>query len=175
MKYFLNSGSREFEMEVATDPNGEHVVRLADGRELRAGFGNVDGCQHTMLLDGRAYAVSIEEDPDTPRALRVSIAGESFFVVAQDERQKAADELAGRGRSKAETIKASMPGILVAVSVAPGDVVEPGQSVCVLEAMKMQNEVVAQHGGVVAEVLVAEGDTVDGNQPLVKLEPQDED
>jgi biotin carboxyl carrier protein len=68
-----------------------------------------------------------------------------------------------------------MPGVIVAVHAAPGDEVAPGQPLAVLEAMKMQNEVASQHGGVVEEVLVAAGDRVDAGQALVKLAPPQRD
>jgi len=49
-----------------------------------------------------------------------------------------------------------MPGAVVAIRVKKGDIVHAGQSVVVLEAMKMQNELVAHSGGVVSEILVEE-------------------
>jgi biotin carboxyl carrier protein len=64
-----------------------------------------------------------------------------------------------------------MPGIVVAIRVRPGERVEPGQSVAVIEAMKMQNELLAHRGGVVSEVLVAERATVGAGQVLLKLGP----
>ena len=76
--------------------------------------------------------------------------------------------------TKAEVIKASMPGVLIDVAVKVGDVLEAGAGVAILEAMKMQNEVTCQHGGVVEEVLVETGQSVDANQPLVRLAPPQE-
>ncbi|TMQ73025.1 MAG: hypothetical protein E6K80_01200 [Candidatus Eisenbacteria bacterium] len=64
-----------------------------------------------------------------------------------------------------------MPGLVVALKVKPGDVVAAGQSVAVVEAMKMQNELPARHGGVVREVLVEERDSVSAGQALVRLAP----
>jgi pyruvate carboxylase subunit B len=53
--------------------------------------------------------------------------------------------------------------------VAEGDVVTVGQPVVVVEAMKMQNELAARHGGVVTDVLVRAGDSVSANQALVRM------
>jgi biotin carboxyl carrier protein len=171
VKYFLSHGAREFELELQSGEAESFEVRLADGRVLQATFHPVDGCQYALLVDGRAYAVSIEDDASEQRALRVSIAGESFRILAADERERAADALSSGGKPRPEVLKAAMPGILVSVAVVAGDVVEAGQAVAVLEAMKMQNEVVCKHGGVVEEVLVAAGATVDGGQPLIRLAP----
>ncbi|MBK8217100.1 MAG: biotin/lipoyl-binding protein [Myxococcales bacterium] len=63
-----------------------------------------------------------------------------------------------------------MPGRVVRVMVKPGDTVERGQALLVLEAMKMENEVKAKDTATVAEVHVAEGATVEANAKLVTLE-----
>lgn len=76
----------------------------------------------------------------------------------------------GEGRRGRKTIAAYMPGRVVAVAVAAGDAVEPGQSLVVLEAMKMQNEIQADHAGVVKVVHVAPGQAVEGGDPLLELE-----
>ncbi|MHC4824436.1 MAG: acyl-CoA carboxylase biotin carboxyl carrier protein subunit [Planctomycetota bacterium] len=174
MKYFLRVDSgREFELEVENCADGHCQVRL-DGREVSADFLDVDRLgQYTAILDGRSFAASIEEQDQ--QHLRVNIAGESYTVVAMDEREKAAGDVAGQGPPKAEVVKASMPGVIIAVSVEVGSTIEAEQPVAILEAMKMQNEVACQHGGVVAEVLVSVGESVDANQPLVRLAPPEEE
>jgi biotin carboxyl carrier protein len=59
---------------------------------------------------------------------------------------------------------------VVAVKVAEGDAVEPGQPLVVLEAMKMENELAADQVGTVAAIHVSPGETVDGGQVLVEIE-----
>ena len=78
----------------------------------------------------------------------------------------AAAGVAGDG----ETVSAEMQGTILDVAVAEGDAVEPGDVLCVLEAMKMENDVVAARGGTVAQVLVEAGQSVDMGDPLVVLE-----
>ena len=67
-----------------------------------------------------------------------------------------------------------MPGIVIDVRVKPGDVVEAGQGILILEAMKMQNELTATQAGVVEEIFVKAGDTVAANQALAKINPPPE-
>jgi biotin carboxyl carrier protein len=74
------------------------------------------------------------------------------------------------GRRGRQTIAAYMPGRVVSISVAPGDAVEPGQSLVVLEAMKMQNEIQAERAGVIKTIHVAPGQAVEGGDPLLELE-----
>ena len=73
------------------------------------------------------------------------------------------------GAAAGETVSAPMPGLVVAIRVQAGDAVTAGQAVCVVEAMKMQNELLARHGGVVTDVLVAERATVSAGQPLLRI------
>jgi len=63
-----------------------------------------------------------------------------------------------------------MQGTVISTEVEPGDEVSAGDVVCVLEAMKMENDVVAQQDGTVAEVAVSEGDSVDMSDTLIVLE-----
>jgi acetyl-CoA/propionyl-CoA carboxylase biotin carboxyl carrier protein len=65
-----------------------------------------------------------------------------------------------------------MPGTVIAVDVVAGDVVEPGQPVAVVEAMKMEHAVRATVAGVVVDVLVSVGDRVALDAPLVVVKPE---
>ncbi|MFB6256733.1 MAG: biotin/lipoyl-containing protein, partial [Haloplanus sp.] len=69
-----------------------------------------------------------------------------------------------------ERITAEMQGTILSVDVSSGDEVAAGDVVLVLEAMKMENDIVAQGGGTVSEVLVSEGESVDMGDPLIVLE-----
>lgn len=66
-------------------------------------------------------------------------------------------------------VEAPLPGTVVAVRVSPGQAVSSGDVLVVLEAMKMQNEIVSPRDGVVKEVLVARGDTVGLGDVLVTV------
>lgn len=67
-------------------------------------------------------------------------------------------------------VSAPMPGVIKGVKVKPGDKVEPGQVLVILEAMKMENEITAKQAGTVKEVLVSEGKNVGMNETLLVLE-----
>jgi acetyl-CoA/propionyl-CoA carboxylase, biotin carboxylase, biotin carboxyl carrier protein len=79
------------------------------------------------------------------------------------------------GPATAGRVVAPMQGTIVSVQVAVGDEVEPGQAVCVLEAMKMENQVETEVGGTVTDVRVRPGDTVGGGDVLVVVTPPDGD
>ncbi|MBX6753958.1 biotin/lipoyl-containing protein [Thermorudis peleae] len=67
-------------------------------------------------------------------------------------------------------VTASMSGIVSRICVQPGDVVQPGDTVVVLESMKMEVTVATEHGGVVKDVRVREGEFVDEGAVLVELD-----
>lgn len=69
-----------------------------------------------------------------------------------------------------KVVTAPIPGVILSVAVKPGDKVEFGQEMCVLEAMKMKNAIRASRAGVIAAVHVAIGDSVRHGQPLVEFE-----
>ena len=72
-------------------------------------------------------------------------------------------------KESGETVTAPLPGIIINILVKDGDKVKEGQTVAILEAMKMENEIQAVHGGVVHSINVSKGDSVLEGTPLVTL------
>lgn len=77
----------------------------------------------------------------------------------------------GPAAAGADTVVAPMQGTVVKMNVEDGDEVEAGQTLVVLEAMKMENAIKAPHAGTAKDIAVAVGDTVNTGQPLVTIEP----
>ena len=69
-----------------------------------------------------------------------------------------------------DTLTAPMPGTILSVAVSEGDRVQPGQEVCVLEAMKMKNSIKSPRQGIIAGVAVSAGITVAYGDPLVRFQ-----
>ncbi len=86
------------------------------------------------------------------------------------ERVLAEAETAAAGHSGPIDVKATLPGLVVAVAVAVGDEVAAGATLLTIEAMKMQNEVRAPRAGKVIEVAVTSGQAVATGAPLLRLE-----
>ncbi len=88
---------------------------------------------------------------------------------------KAAPEIAlqtGAAAQDEVDIDSPIPGTIAEVLVSPGDVVEEGTTLVVVEAMKMKNEIGAPQGGIVESVDVQPGEDVNQNQPLVRLDTE---
>ncbi len=166
MKLWVTLDGRDEEVEFHAE--GDHLWLDVAGRRLAADFHRLpDGEVYSLLVNGRSYEVRVVQ---TGSVVEVTHRGTTLPVEVRHplERfvQSSLRAVSGAG---GETITAPMPGIVVSIRVRPGDRVEPGQSVAVIEAMKMQNELLAQRGGVVSEVLVAERATVGAGQVLIKL------
>ena len=93
------------------------------------------------------------------------------MVVLEDAAKRRLAAASGRSNVKAagETLRAPIAGKVVKINVAPGDVVAPGTAVVVLEAMKMENEIIAERGGTVAMIGKLAGQAVDIGDMLVEL------
>ncbi|GLC29878.1 biotin/lipoyl-containing protein [Clostridium omnivorum] len=112
--------------------------------------------KYVIKLNGKAYEVEIEE-----------VTGEAATSVVEKEapvRTSAPVQNAG-----GQKIDAPMPGNIVNVAVKPGDVIKKGQLLVVLEAMKMENEIVSPVDGTVTAVSVAKGDSVNAGDALVQI------
>lgn len=120
----------------------------------------------SALVEGMQHEVFIEKDGD---GFVVTIRGRSQRVVIADPR---AFEASNGDRATATTAKVAtpMPGKVVRILVRPGDIVEAGAGVIVVEAMKMQNELKSPIRGKVLMIGVLEGAAVNANQTLVVLE-----
>ena len=102
----------------------------------------------------------------------VTLGGRRIPVTVRNWRERilAAAETEARAHGGPVDVRASLPGLVVAVAVAEGDEVIDGASLLTIEAMKMQNEVRAPRAGRVLKVEVTAGDTVAAGAPLLRLE-----
>ncbi|MEY2399839.1 MAG: acetyl-CoA/propionyl-CoA carboxylase, biotin carboxylase, biotin carboxyl carrier protein [Actinomycetota bacterium] len=119
-------------------------------------------------VDGRKYTVKLWV-PDVPVAV-VSGSGAGRAAAAPG-RPTAPTAQAGAGAIGAGSISVPMQGTIVKLMVEVGDAVTSGQPVCVLEAMKMENNILADTDGTVKEVKVTVGQTVGAGDVVVVIEP----
>ena len=137
--------------------------------------GEMMGEIRKVIIDGEEFEVEIEVDGEQYCA---TIEGRTFeFTIPESKGAAPRKRGSGGGRKRSGTVSASMPGKVVTVEVSVGDFVEEGQTILILEAMKMQNEVAAPISGTVSEVHCEDGVNVEANIPLVVITPpvQDED
>jgi propionyl-CoA carboxylase alpha chain/3-methylcrotonyl-CoA carboxylase alpha subunit len=168
-RYRVSLGGRDLTVALI-DRRAGLFVSVDDGPEQSVEIleRDADGAL-TMLLGGEVVRGLVGES-DTGRV--VVYEGEAVEAVVLDERAARLASATGRAGAQAAdvSIRAPMPGLVVAVKVEPGQAVAKGATIVVLSAMKMQNELTARADATVKDVLVAAGQTVDQNQVLVTLE-----
>jgi biotin carboxyl carrier protein len=168
VRYFVNLDPTEAEpivVDVTERPNGALDVSIG-GRPVAVDVVPLDGAL-SVRVGGRVVDLTTE---GTPPELGAIASGHRSYVRVESERQRAAAaaKKGGAGGSD-KVLKSPMPGRVVRVLVAAGAEVAQGQTLCVVEAMKMENEVKAKSACIVAEVHVTEGATVEANAKLFTL------
>ena len=131
--------------------------------------------KYKVTLKGRTYEVEVEAGeailldeyeaiaPSAPAAAPAAAATPA--AAAAPAAAPAAPVVTGAG----EAVNAPMPGNILKVNVTAGQAVKSGDVLCILEAMKMENEIMAPKDGTVTQVLVSKGNTVDTGAPLVVI------
>ncbi|HEY1557748.1 MAG TPA: biotin/lipoyl-containing protein [Kofleriaceae bacterium] len=167
------------ELVVTTDGRDRTVV--VEGPQPDGRFRvTIDGTAHdvdaravrpgtwSLVIAGRSYVV----DLDRRRAgIAASVgASETMLQVEDALHRRLAAAAQPRDKARGETLRAPIAGKVVKLLVAVGDVVAPGSAVLVLEAMKMENELVAERGGTVAAIHKQPGQAVDTGDVLVDLQ-----
>jgi len=122
-----------------------------------------------VIIDGTEFEVVIEGEGTTFSA---TVEGKTFEIQIPDATPLLKKKRsAGGKKKKSGTVTSSIPGKIVTVEVNQGDEVTEGQVILILEAMKMQNEVLAPITGTVTSVNISDGDAIEANIPLVVIEP----
>lgn len=160
-------------VDVTELPTGKLDVSIRDERTKESRAVPVD----VVLLDdarttnvrvgGKVVDLTVEGQPPEIGAIA---SGHRSYVRVVSERQRAADAARKSGGGGADkVIKAPMPGRVVRVLVQAGAEVEPGATLCVIEAMKMENEVKVKAKATVLDVHIKEGATLEGGAKLFTL------
>jgi len=159
---YLDDGLDPDRLDEAQERWGRETVGTADDED------DVTEREFTVEVDGKRFQVALEER-GAP-AIDVAAAGRGDGAsrpgrIGPDE----SEDDAGR-RADGETVTAEMQGTILDVGVEAGDEVASGDVLVVLEAMKMENDVVSEFEGTVSEVAVEEGDSVDMGDVLVVID-----
>lgn len=180
------SSIRETNYTIATEEDGQQRQIVLDGAAQEIDWRQIaplaadakgqtgQGGRYSLLIEGRSYEVFARRlnRPDETEGVtyEITVAGQRFEVHVENERARA---LIGSLKSARETgeikIRAPMPGLVLNITKTIGEPVERGETVAILEAMKMENDLSTPHAGTVKEVLVNKGQTVNQGDVLVVI------
>lgn len=166
-------GDEERVWEVKTLGGGRYQIWSPEGKTLEVdalslGTGSPGAALLHLLIEGRSVDVDVSIEDTT---FGVHAGGEDFEIEVLNERQRRM-RIAGVGRGGGESpeLHSPMAGKVVQVIAEVGQVVELGDSLIVVEAMKMENDLKAHRAGVVAQVPVESGQAVEVGDVLVVIE-----
>jgi pyruvate carboxylase subunit B len=167
VRYIVDTGVERFTVEIAEGKGGLRVTVNDEPIELSL-VAEADYQRLLLLLNSRSY--DTEVFPNNGRT-SVFLLGRQFDCLVEDERLAKVREVAGAAAAvSGAEIRAPMPGLIVKLLSNEGDQVKRGDSLIVVEAMKMENELKAPIGGRVARVYVDGGQAVDKGELLITLE-----
>lgn len=149
--------------------DGQFVVAL-DGRQVTVDAARVDGHTLSLLVGGTSHEVTIAADPLSGQ-LTVAVGAVPLSVALNGRRRWGRRDDQGKAGGGPQRLTAPMPGKVVRLLVAMGDVVRARQPMVVIEAMKMENELRAARDGTIAEIHAREGQSVDAGALLLVVTP----
>jgi biotin carboxyl carrier protein len=163
--YKATVNKKDFNIE---NENGQLTV---DGKAVEWDLVKISNQFFHVLIKNQSYRAEVIKADAVTKSFQLKINGNVYEVSLKDrfdlllEKMGLNNGLAG----KANNIKAPMPGLIVDLRVKPGDHVNPGDALLILEAMKMENMIKATAQSVVKTVKVAKGDSVEKNQVLIEF------
>ncbi len=124
-----------------------------------------------ILHQDRSYRAEVLEMNTVDKTVSLKINGHIHVVNVKDRFDLLLEKMgmSNVASAKVNELKAPMPGLIVGISVQPGDVISKGDSMLILEAMKMENNLKAPGNGTVKTIRIAKGDRVEKGQVLVEF------
>jgi len=165
MRYLVRIGEQKITLSEIDRSQGK--ARL-NGQVVDFDFQHVRGSLYSLIIAGRSFAAHLERDEQGielghgPNWLRLEVEDERAAILKQLARSEA-------GTVGTVDIKAPMPGLVVRLPVQKGEPVKKGQSLVVIEAMKMENDIKSPVDGTVAALHITERTAVEKNARLITL------
>jgi glutaconyl-CoA/methylmalonyl-CoA decarboxylase subunit gamma len=173
MRYYVTFPSgEEVPVEVDITPTGALSVAVHGKRlpaEILVEPRALPGADAPLVVGIDRSVVDLWME-GSPPSVGVVARGHRFYAKVESERMRALTAALGARTSEGEgLVKSPMPGRVLKVLVEEGDTIAAGTPLVVVEAMKMENELVAARGGTVKKVFVTAGQTVDGGARLIEV------
>jgi len=134
-----------------------------NGTKYEVQIGDIEENIATVTVNGEEYKVEMEKEAEPEK--------KKVVVKPAAAQQTTSNDASAKGNvNTANALKAPLPGVVTEIKVAVGDEVKEGDTVVVLEAMKMANNLDAEKSGKITAILVNVGDSVMEDTPLVVIE-----
>ena len=168
MRLLAEIGGEKHELQLRRE--GERVFAEIDGRVVEFSVRETESGGYLLVIEGRVYDCRIGQSDAQTEKTQVHVRNRAYTVGLADPKRLRAAESAAAHSDGSQQIVAQMPGKIVRVHVEAGAEVEAGDSILVVEAMKMQNEVKAPKSGTVTVLNAKAGATVNAGEVLAVIE-----
>jgi acetyl/propionyl-CoA carboxylase alpha subunit len=155
MRYLATFNDETSSVRVMESAPGQYRVTAGE-REYLVDFLEPQPNLFSLIVAGRSYEMDVDVD-ERSDLFRVVMDGDHFEVELSDEKKHRLARKIGGGLSGRQEVRAPMAGNVWKVLVQEGDRVEAGQTLIILEAMKMENEIKAPISGMVSSLTATEG------------------
>lgn len=171
MKRTLVIGEETHHLEISRRRG--RIYMTIDGDECEVDIIRVEPTGYSVIIDGYSVGVNVDrlrcQDPDL-HGFRTSLYDGAYEFTLQDpHKELLAAAMARSKRNTGGDVRAQMPGKVAKLLVQEGEAIEEGQPIFILEAMKMQNEVLSPFAGKVEQVVVEEGQNVEFGGAIMTL------
>jgi biotin carboxyl carrier protein len=168
-RYLVNVDNKEFDIEL--EYKSEKYIANINGEEVEIESHLLGENRSIMLIDGKSLEVDVRSNGyDSTRT--VFILGQEVPVTIENYNLAQLKKTAGMSSEKTmdKLLKAPMPGLVLEVKVSAGSAVKKGDSLLIIEAMKMENVIKATGDGLIKEISVEAGQSVEKDDRLMEFE-----
>lgn len=138
-----------------------------NGKDYEVAVNSIEGRNANVTVNGADYSVEMENE--APAAAPAPVQAAAPAAVSAAPAPTAAPAAAPAASGAGKDVVSPLPGVVISVDVKVGDAVKRGQKVAVIEAMKMENEILAENDGTVTAVHVSKGDSVLEDAKIVTI------
>jgi len=181
MPFISNVNGQAYRLEINADEQPVKVsldgtIHEIDWRQLAGLVNNIQGGHYSLLIAGYSYDIYVRnitraDEKSAQKTYEIFLNGQRLEVKVEDERTRILSQLTtSSANASAAQIEAPMPGLVIGLPYEVGAQISAGQTVVVLEAMKMENDLTAPITGTIKELRVNKGQTVDQGEVLVIIE-----
>jgi len=169
MKYVAILDNKEREIEVSRESEYIYLVTI-DGENHRIDARFCTSYWISLIINNQSYDISFSHEKDN---FELNFRNHNYRIDILDERK-----LRMRGiqtsidPSGPEILKSSMPGKVIKILAGEGNMVNAGEGIVIIEAMKMENEIECRQNGKIKKIYVKEGDTIEADTLLVEIDPE---
>jgi biotin carboxyl carrier protein len=151
--------------------NGSKVSGTSNGEKIEADIQNLGNGGYHLILNNRSYNIQVIKAEYAEKKLVVKVNGKKYELDVKDKYDELLHNLGldNIAAKKVNDVKAPMPGMVLNILVEEGQQVKKGDSLLILEAMKMENVLKSPADGTVKKVIATKGTAVEKNQLLIQF------